>query len=216
MYRKPVIQVPNGRLYDKEEREYISRADLMNIAKSGVEIKIENRSGKDITGKVLGRLFIMEAADMELPKAFIFEAIEKSGGNLKSYIKKKLLGENVIKNLVVVIALTSLISLNGCSSAEFKETLRESFSFNSLAKGFVAGLACGYTAKELSPNEESEKANFLIFGNACFAAGAGLNGYSEHLKNKEKKEKLERGNHNYEDYYESAIPLSPSRVREGN
>ncbi|UCE25336.1 MAG: phasin family protein [Candidatus Zixiibacteriota bacterium] len=81
----------NRRLYDAEESRTVTQADLAELVKKGVEIKVvDNASGEDVTLAVLGRVMLSEAKSWDEIKESkeLFRRIISLGGDRSMSVLK--------------------------------------------------------------------------------------------------------------------------------
>lgn len=81
----------NRRLYDSEQSRVITQADLAEMVKSGLELKVvDNATGEDITLLVLGRVMLTEASSWQELKESkeLFRRIISLGGDKSMSVLK--------------------------------------------------------------------------------------------------------------------------------
>ncbi len=94
----------NRRLYDAEESRILTQADLADMIKGGIELRVvDNATGKDITLAVLGRVMLTEASSWEDIKESkeLFQKIISLGGDKSMSVLK-----NTILASIGVIQVT--------------------------------------------------------------------------------------------------------------
>ncbi len=83
----------NRKMYDTTDKSYISRDQLAELIKKGVEVTIiDNSTGDDLTTSIVSQLIGMESKDKDKAEAvssrFMMQLLRKGGGTLTDYAKK--------------------------------------------------------------------------------------------------------------------------------
>ena len=85
----------NRRLYDTDKSRTITQADLANLVRDGVDVKIvDTVTGRDLTMAVLGRIIISEAprwSDKQQAKELFSKIIQVGGEKSMSILKNTIL-----------------------------------------------------------------------------------------------------------------------------
>ena len=92
---REIKRYSNRRLYDTSESQTITQADLANLVRRGIEVKVmDTASGRDITMAVLGRIIIHEAprwSDRQQAKELFSQIIQIGGEKSMSILKNTIL-----------------------------------------------------------------------------------------------------------------------------
>jgi polyhydroxyalkanoate synthesis repressor PhaR len=129
---KIVKRYKNRRLYDTEEKKYITHTELTLIVRSKAPFcVIDNATGKDITLPVLGQLFVgqlRDSEDIKNSKEILIEAINLGGKKSMSILKNTFLAGVGIFNLTKKKAeelIDSLIKAGEISKSDRKQAILE-------------------------------------------------------------------------------------------
>jgi polyhydroxyalkanoate synthesis repressor PhaR len=129
---KVIKRYKNRRLYDTEIKEYITHDDLYRIVRSKVPFTIvDNRSNRDITLPVLGRLLVNEVKgweDIKGSKEILIEIINKGGKSSMTILRNTFLASVGIINLTRKKAdeiIDSLIKAGDISKSDRKQAVME-------------------------------------------------------------------------------------------
>jgi polyhydroxyalkanoate synthesis repressor PhaR len=129
---KVIKRYKNRRLYDTEIKEYITHDDLYRIVRSKVPFTIvDNRSNRDITLPVLGRLLVNEVKgweDIKDSKEILIEIINKGGKSSMTILRNTFLASVGIINLTRKKAdeiIDSLIKAGDISKSDRKQAVME-------------------------------------------------------------------------------------------
>ncbi len=90
---RTIKKYANRKLYDGEEKKYISMDRLAELIRSGEEVRvIDNSTGEDITVTVLSQLLGRQnaAKGSTLPAATLLEMLQRGSGTLVEYARKSL------------------------------------------------------------------------------------------------------------------------------
>ncbi len=82
----------NRRLYNTETKEYVSYEDLARIVREGVDIKVLDSSGEDVTKAVLIQVILEEEKKDKtvLPTDFLFQVLRSRDDSLQDFFKNHL------------------------------------------------------------------------------------------------------------------------------
>ena len=129
---KVIKRYKNRRLYDTETKEHITHDDLFRIVKSKVPFTIvDNRSNRDITLPVLGRLLVNEVKgweDVKGSKEVLIEIISQGGKQSMSILRNTFLASVGVINLTKKKAeevIDSLIKAGEISKSDRKKAVME-------------------------------------------------------------------------------------------
>ncbi|UCD93433.1 MAG: phasin family protein [Candidatus Zixiibacteriota bacterium] len=129
---KVIKRYKNRRLYDTETKEYITHDDLYRIVRSKVPFTIvDNKSNRDITLPVLGRLLVNEVKgweDIKGSKEVLIEIISQGGKQSMSILRNTFLASVGIINLTRKKAeevIDSLIKAGEISKSDRKKAVME-------------------------------------------------------------------------------------------
>ncbi|MBF0225835.1 MAG: hypothetical protein HQK76_10300 [Desulfobacterales bacterium] len=78
----------NRKLYDTTEKKYISLDQLLELIKSGEEVKITDKDEEDITSSVIPQLLSRDKKENEVPTSMLVQLLRKGGGTIVDYAKK--------------------------------------------------------------------------------------------------------------------------------
>lgn len=90
---RTIKKYANRKLYDSEEKKYISMDSLAELIRSGEEVRvIDNSTGDDITVAILSQLLGRQnaARGSTLPAATLLEMLQRGSGTLVEYARKSL------------------------------------------------------------------------------------------------------------------------------
>jgi polyhydroxyalkanoate synthesis repressor PhaR len=85
-----VKRYANRKLYDTEEKRYVTLEQVAQLIRDGAEIKVvDNESGEDLTSVTLSQILVEQEKKREggLPKTFLTELV-KSSTTLFDYLRK--------------------------------------------------------------------------------------------------------------------------------
>jgi polyhydroxyalkanoate synthesis repressor PhaR len=129
---KVIKRYKNRRLYDTETKGHITHDDLFRIVKSKVPFTIvDNRSNRDITLPVLGRLLVNEVKgweDVKGSKEVLIEIISQGGKQSMSILRNTFLASVGVINLTRKKAeevIDSLIKAGEISKSDRKKAVME-------------------------------------------------------------------------------------------
>jgi polyhydroxyalkanoate synthesis repressor PhaR len=82
----------NRRLYNTEEKSYVSYEDLAKIVRSGTDIKVIDSDGEDVTKAVLIQVILEEEKNDKtvLPTDFLFQVLRSRDDSLQDFFKNHL------------------------------------------------------------------------------------------------------------------------------
>ena len=82
----------NRRLYNTEEKSYVSYEDLAKIVREGTDIKVMDTSGEDVTKAVLIQVILEEEKNDKtvLPTDFLFQVLRSKDDTLQDFFKNHL------------------------------------------------------------------------------------------------------------------------------
>lgn len=82
----------NRRLYNTEEKSYVSYEDLAKIVRDGTDIKVIDSDGEDVTKAVLIQVILEEEKNDKtvLPTDFLFQVLRSRDDNLRDFFKNHL------------------------------------------------------------------------------------------------------------------------------
>ena len=87
-----VKRYANRKLYDTEEKRYVTLEQVAGLIREGAEIKVvDNESGEDLTSVTLSQILVEQEKKREggLPKTFLTELV-KSSTTFFDYLRKTL------------------------------------------------------------------------------------------------------------------------------
>jgi len=158
----------NRKLYDTETSKTVTLKDIAELIREGVEIKVVDNSDKDITNKVMAKIFLqenLETKQLVLSK-FLLEFLIKEGTKIESLIKKVLLSGVGLANLTqekaeqLVNELVKRGELDESEGAKFVKELiskieKGSKDIKTAVKGFVQDISS--KSRKSKSDETSEK-----------------------------------------------------------
>lgn len=82
----------NRRLYNTEEKSYVSYEDLAKIVRDGTDIKVIDSDGEDVTKAVLIQVILEEEKNDKtvLPTDFLFQVLRSRDDSLRDFFKNHL------------------------------------------------------------------------------------------------------------------------------
>lgn len=82
----------NRRLYNTETKSYVSYEDLAKIVRDGIDIKVIDSSGEDVTKAVLIQVILEEEKNDKtvLPTDFLFQVLRSKDDSLQDFFKNHL------------------------------------------------------------------------------------------------------------------------------
>ncbi len=82
----------NRRLYNTEEKSYVSYEDLAKIVRDGTDIKVIDSDGEDVTKAVLIQVILEEEKNDKtvLPTDFLFQVLRSKDDSLRDFFKNHL------------------------------------------------------------------------------------------------------------------------------
>ncbi|MGI8543672.1 MAG: polyhydroxyalkanoate synthesis regulator DNA-binding domain-containing protein [Aridibacter sp.] len=82
----------NRRLYNTEEKSYVSYEDLAKIVREGKDIKVIDSDGEDVTKAVLIQVILEEEKNDKtvLPTDFLFQVLRSRDNSLQDFFKNHL------------------------------------------------------------------------------------------------------------------------------
>lgn len=82
----------NRRLYNTEEKSYVSYEDLAKIVRNGTDIKVIDSDGEDVTKAVLIQVILEEEKKDKtvLPTDFLFQVLRTKDDSLRDFFKNHL------------------------------------------------------------------------------------------------------------------------------
>ncbi len=82
----------NRRLYNTEEKSYVSYGDLAKIVRKGTDVKVIDSGGEDVTKAVLIQVILEEEKNDKtvLPTDFLFQVLRSKDDNLRDFFKNHL------------------------------------------------------------------------------------------------------------------------------
>ena len=82
----------NRRLYNTEEKSYVSYEGLAKIVREGTDIKVLDTSGEDVTKAVLIQVILEEEKNDKtvLPTDFLFQVLRSKDNSLQDFFKNHL------------------------------------------------------------------------------------------------------------------------------
>lgn len=88
---REIKKYSNGKLYDTEEKKYITEERLVELVKSGEEVSIlDNKTGENLTANILSQLSTTETEEDENKEkfSFMFRSLRKGGETMVDWSKK--------------------------------------------------------------------------------------------------------------------------------
>ncbi len=88
---RTIKKYANRKLYDTEEKKYISMQRLSSLIKEGEEVVIiENDTGNDITATIVSQLIAREESKEQngVPSHLLVQLLRKGGGTVVNYAKR--------------------------------------------------------------------------------------------------------------------------------
>lgn len=84
----------NRKLYDTEDKRYITLEQIQQLVKDGQDIKVvENQTGEDLTTVTLSQILLEQEKRKEgkLPKSFFMDLVQRSSSTVADFMKKNVL-----------------------------------------------------------------------------------------------------------------------------
>jgi polyhydroxyalkanoate synthesis repressor PhaR len=84
----------NRKLYDTEDKRYITLEQIQQLVKDGQDIKVvENQTGEDLTTVTLSQILLEQEKRKEgkLPKSFFMDLVSRSSSTVVDFMRKNVL-----------------------------------------------------------------------------------------------------------------------------
>jgi polyhydroxyalkanoate synthesis repressor PhaR len=84
----------NRKLYDTEDKRYITLEQIQQLVKDGQDIKVvENQTGEDLTTVTLSQILLEQEKRKEgkLPKSFFMDLVQRSSSTVVDFMRKNVL-----------------------------------------------------------------------------------------------------------------------------
>jgi polyhydroxyalkanoate synthesis repressor PhaR len=84
----------NRKLYDTEDKRYITLEQIQQLVKDGQDIKVvENQTGEDLTTVTLSQILLEQEKRKEgkLPKSFFMDLVQRSSTTVVDFMRKNVL-----------------------------------------------------------------------------------------------------------------------------
>lgn len=86
---RKIKKYANRKLYDTEEKKYISLMRIGALMEAGEEVLvIDNQSGEEITSQVISQILSKKKPDEALPPNLLIQLVKMGGDTLGGYLKK--------------------------------------------------------------------------------------------------------------------------------
>ncbi len=88
---RTIKRYSNRKLYDTEEKRYITLDQIATLVRDGLDIKvIDNQSGEDLTTVTLSQILVEQEKKKSgaLPKSFLTKLIQRSSSSIVDYVRR--------------------------------------------------------------------------------------------------------------------------------
>ncbi|MGM0454026.1 MAG: polyhydroxyalkanoate synthesis regulator DNA-binding domain-containing protein [Thermodesulfobacteriota bacterium] len=132
-----VKKYANRKLYDTQEKRYITMDELSGLIKAGEEIKIvDNKTGSDLTAQVVSQLLAREKTDKDraVPTSVLMQMLRKGRGTLFGYGRKYISlwqGALLMSRDEIEKLINSLVREKEISESEARNLKKEMVGFTS-------------------------------------------------------------------------------------
>src|SRR5690554_6005796 len=84
----------NRKLYDTQTSKTVNLGEVADMIRQGEEVQVVDSSGKDITPKILGQIFLQENIETKqlMFNKFVLQGLIQESQHMETFIKKFLLG----------------------------------------------------------------------------------------------------------------------------